>query len=275
MVTFSGLVRTLAVTKNPATALISKVTKKKAEITFKNGNKLHLTWRQFTFFRDHYEIMRQYQVGNVDDASFRIKTKKFEFVGSPIIMCLAYELESGTYDCDCQGKVVLDVGGFQGESAVFFSGMGANKVIIYEPVTANYQFIKENVRLNHVNAEIHVEGVGDKDEVIVVPYEEADNCFGLSRKGPCKMKIKVRNAADIIDKSGADLAKFDCEGAEKHLVNISNETLRKIGFYIIETHSPEIKKQLIQKFRDSGFSLVKGNEEAEEISTVHFKRHSL
>lgn len=284
MVTFSGLVRTLVVTKNPATALISKVTKKKAEITFKNGNKLHLTWRQFTFFRDHYEIMRQYQVENVDDASFRIKTKKFEFVGSPIIMCLAYELESGNYDCDCQGKVVLDVGGFQGESAVFFSGMGANKVIIYEPVKANHQFIKENVRLNHVNAEIHDEGVGDKNGVIVVPYGEANNpyssllsslCFGISQKGPCEMEIKVRNVADVIDKSGADLAKFDCEGAEKYLVNVPTQILRKIELYIIEVHSSEIKNQLIQKFLHSGFRLVKGNEEAGEVSTVHFKRYSL
>ena len=76
MVTFGGLMRTMAVTKNPATAVISKVTKKRVEITFKNGNKLHLTWQQFTFFRDHYEIMRQYQVENADDASFRFKNKK-------------------------------------------------------------------------------------------------------------------------------------------------------------------------------------------------------
>jgi FkbM family methyltransferase len=220
MVTLSGLMRTVAVTKNPATAIISKITKKRVAITFKNGDKLHLTWRQFTFFRDHYEIMRQYQVENIDGASFRVRTKKFEFVGSPIIMCVVHELESGNYDCDCQGKVVLDVGGFQGESAVFFSGMGANKVIIYEPVTANHQFIKENVRLNHVNAEIHDEGVGDKNGVIVVPYGEANNCFGISQEGPCEMEIKVRNVADVIDKSGADLAKFDCEGAEKYLVNV-------------------------------------------------------
>jgi len=43
--------------------------------------------------------------------------------------------------------------------------------IIYEPVAEHLQFIKENVRLNHVNAEIHVEGVGDKDGTIAVPYD--------------------------------------------------------------------------------------------------------
>jgi len=272
MVTLSGLRRTIAVTKNPASAIISKMTKKKAEITFKNGAKLHLTWRQFTFFRDHYEVMRQYQVENVDETSFRFKTTRFEFVGTPIIMCLIHELESGIYGCDCKGKVVLDVGGYLGESAVFFSGMGASRVIIYEPVAEHLQFIKENVRLNHVNAEIHVEGVGDKDGTIAVPYDVADNCFGLSQKGFNEMKIKVRNAADIIAESNADLAKFDCEGAEKYLLNVPAEILRKIEFYIIEVHSAETKKQLIKKFQESGFNTVNEKENTKEISIIRFKR---
>jgi FkbM family methyltransferase len=85
--------------------------------------------------------------------------------------------------------------------------MGANKVIIYEPVTANHQFIKENVRLNHVNAEIHDEGVGDKNGVIVASYGEANNpyssllsslCFGISQKEPellsCQKVLHIREA---------------------------------------------------------------------------------
>jgi len=284
MVTFSGLARTVAVAKNPVTAIISKATKKRAEITFKNGNKLRLTWRQFTFFRDHDEIMRRFEVENIDDTSFRIKRNDFELVGSPALCLVMSELESGNYECDCRGKVVLDIGGFQGESAVFFSRMGANKVIIYEPVAANQPFIKENARLNHVNVEIHEEGVGEKDGVVAVTYEEnTDNNpfsivgssrFGIiSRKGDHKLEVKVRNVVDVLDKSGADVAKFDCEGSEKYLINVPTKTLRKIEYYIIEAHSPEIKKQLLKKFQDSGFSLVKVNEISEEVSTVHFKRN--
>ena len=181
------------------------------------------------------------------------KTKKFELIGLPILLLLINELESGNYDYDCKGKVVLDVGGFQGETAVFFSGMGAKKVVIYEPVTANHRFISENVRLNHVNAEIHDEGVGESDGVIAVPYEESTDPssvllsslrFGLTQKGPFEMQIKVRNIADIIDKSGATFAKIDCEGAEKNLINVPTNVLRKIEFYIIEVHSAEIKKHL-------------------------------
>jgi FkbM family methyltransferase len=228
--------------------------------------------------------MRRFKVENIDENSFRIKRKDFELVGSPGICLVMSELESGNYDCDCHGKVVLDVGGFQGESAVFFSKMGANKVIIYEPVTANLPFIKENAQLNHVNVEIHEEGVGEKDGFVAVPYEEdTDNNpfsivgssrFGIiSRKGAHELEIKVRNAVDVIDKSGADVAKFDCEGSEKYLIDVPTKTLRKIEYYIIEAHSSEIKKHLLQKFQDSRFSLVKGNETSEEVSTVHFKRN--
>lgn len=284
MVTLSGLARTVKVTKNPFTAIISKITRKKVGITFKNGNKLSLTWRQFIFFRDSYEKMGEgCFMENFDDTSFRIRTSKFELIGSPAMCCVISEIESGNYDCDCKEKIVLDIGGFQGESAVFFSGLGASKVIIYEPVTANQQFIKENVRLNHVNVEIHEEGIGEKDGLINVPYDEdsynnpfslvGSSRFGIiSEKGTHKMKIKVRNVTDVINESGADIAKFDCEGSEKYLVNVPTENLRKIEYYIIEAHSPEIKKQLLQKFKDSGFNLVKGNEKAEKLSTLHFRR---
>ena len=148
-------------------------------------------------------------------------------------------MESNTYDCDCNSKIVLDVV-FKVESAVFFSRIDASKMIISEPVTEYHPIYRENVRLNQVNAEIHVKGVSDKDRVIAVPYVKTDNGFELSQKEHSEMKMKVRNVTDIIDKSGADVANIDYEDAEKYFVNISNKTLGKISSHIIEIHSPEI-----------------------------------
>lgn len=274
MVSFGGLRRTFAVTKNPATALFSKFTKKRAKIIFKNGNNLELTWEQFTYLRDHYGSIKAFEIRNFENNTYHMKNAKFQFIGSPIIMCLIDELETGMYDCDYKGKVVLDIGGFQGESAVFFSKMGAKKIIVYEPVLANHRFIECNVRLNQVNAEIHNKGVADKDGVVIVNYENADNCFGILENGRNKMEINVRNIENVIEESGADIAKIDCEGAEKYLVDIPADTLRKIEFYMIEAHSAEIKKALIVKFRQSGFILSKGDEEPENISVVQFRRQN-
>ncbi|MGD0407177.1 MAG: FkbM family methyltransferase [Candidatus Bathyarchaeia archaeon] len=274
MVTLSGLAGTLSVAKNPHTALALKLTKKRKKITFANGSEFRLTWQQFRFLRDHYKLVEKYNLQQIDDETFKIHTDRFQFVGSLILMCLVDEMESGIYDYDYRGKVVLDIGGFEGDSAVYFWGMGAKKVIIYEPVLAHIKFIKENVLLNKVNAEIHEEGIGKEDGEITIAYDQADNCFGLERKGlPNKMNIKIRDISKVIAESDAEVAKIDCEGAEISLVNVPKEILRRLEYVIIEVHTPQIRQVLIQKFKDSGFILAKGNEENDQqISIICLKR---
>ena len=48
--------------------------------------------------------------------------------------------EKKVYDCDYKDKIVLDVGAFCGETAVFFYLMGAKKVVIYEPVLDHHKY---------------------------------------------------------------------------------------------------------------------------------------
>ena len=87
------------------------------------------------------------------------------------------------------------------------------------------------------------------------------------------MKIKIKDITKIISESGAEVAKIDCEGAEISLVNVPQEILRKIEYAMIEVHSLQIRHALIQKFRNSGFTLEKSEEECKEpVSTVYFKR---
>jgi len=139
-------------------------------------------------------------------------------------------------------------------------------------VAANLRFIRENIRLNNVNAEIHEEGIGVEDGEITVPYDEANNCFGLSKTGPHEMTIKIRNITKVVDESGANVAKIDCEGAEESLLNVPTETLRRVELYIIEVHTPEIKRKVIQKFKESGFNLTKDTGDNEQISLIVLER---
>ena len=274
MVTLRGVTRTLTTTKNPLSVFILKLTKKRAKVTFANGSNFQLTWPQFRFLRDHYELLKKYNISQVDDRSFKIQTDHFKLVGSINLMCILDEIESGIYDYDCHGKVVLDIGGFEGESAVFFWMMGAKKVVIYEPVLEHIKFIKENVLLNKLNAEIHSEGIGDKDGEITVDYDQADNCFGLERDGLTKkMVIKIRGVEKVIFESGAQVAKFDCEGAEASIVNVPKKILRQLEYVMIEVHAPKIRQAIVKKFRECGFLLVKVTQEGDQqISIVCFKR---
>jgi FkbM family methyltransferase len=180
-----------------------------------------------------------------------------------------------TYSVDCKDKVVLDVGGFIGETAVLFLALGASKVVIYEPVAGHQEYIKLNMAINGINAEIHDEGIGKVDGYDLIKYDALDVCFGLRNSGQKQRKIKIKNVRRVIEESGANIAKFDCEGAENSLLGVPGESLRRIGFYIIEVHTPKIKEAIENKFKRSGFNIVRHipNKGDWKDSTIFFQRN--
>jgi FkbM family methyltransferase len=273
LVTISGLIKTIRVVKNPQAVFIAKITKNMMKITFKNGTKARITLRQFCFFRDHFSLVEKYKLQQVSEDTFRIQTDSIQLIGSQVLMCIIDEIESGIYNYDCCGKVVLDIGGFEGESAAYFWSKGAKKVIIYEPVVDHIPTIKQNISLNRINAEIHQEGIGFIDGEIIVVYDQADNCFGLNGgKLQNKMIIKVRNITQVLAESSADVAKIDCEGAEISIVNVPPEILRRTEYFMIEVHTTDIRKKLLEKFQSSGFALEKERNDNGNISMLYFKR---
>jgi len=274
MVTIKGLIRTLTIVKNPFSAILLKFTNKRTKITFSHGSRFIVTWSQFRFLRDNYELVKKYHLQQIDFNTFKIITDRFQLIGSQVLICTLDEIESGIYDCDCKGKVVLDIGGFEGDSAVYLWAMGASKVVIYEPVVEHRKYIEENIRLNNINAELHIEGIGNLDGELTIGYTKADNCFGLDTEDqPNKMKIRIKDISKVISESGAEVAKIDCEGAEISLVNVPKEILRKLEYAMIEVHSVQIRQALIQKFKSSGFVLEKGDKECKApVSLVYFRR---
>jgi len=216
-----------------------------------------LTWSQYWKVREIKQA--GYTILQISDDLFKIKNNAIALVGSSDMLQAVGEIDSGFYDWDYRGKVVLDIGGFQGESAVFFFKNGAKKIIIYEPVETHHELIKQNILLNQVSAEIHGEGIGSHDCIETVSYQIADLGFRIDGIGQHKMQIKIRNLASIIEESHADIAKFNCEGAEKSIINLHPEVLRKIAVYLVMAHSKQISEMIITKFKQSGFELVRRN----------------
>jgi FkbM family methyltransferase len=266
--TLKGIVKTIRTTYNFWVDFSFQSSNEKKRIFFRNGTSFFLTWPEYWKIRD--VISAGYGVSQLGDDLFQIQKVPVTLVGSSEMLKSISE-GSGFYDFDCVDKTVLDIGGFQGESAVIFSSMGAKKVIIYEPVPNHQETIKKNVLLNHVNAELHEEGIGNSDSFETINYTSTDLGFGHGSNGSNQLKIRLRNITRIIDESGADVAKFNCEGAEESLVCVPPEVLRKINIYIIMAHSPEISNAIIRKFNSSGFSLIRKNSAR---SFLYFKRES-
>ncbi len=310
MSSLSRLIKTIVTTKNFTTVMLSRQNGKRVLVKFRNGLQLNLDWSQFFLFRDNYstivefsikqlnddlfritnnnldytgnafsislilKVKKNCQIQQIDKETFRVKNDKFELVGSYVssgLLFLICEFLKGDYECNCRDKVVLDVGGFQGETAVFFSLMGAKKIVIYEPVLEHQKLIQTNVSRNQVNAEIHDEGIGEIDEVKTISYETITVGLGLNGTGTKQMYVKIKNASQVIESSGAEIAKFDCEGGEISLVNVPTSILRKVRLYMIEAHGSDIREALIQRFENAGFVLTK-DVHGEHCSLLHFER---
>jgi hypothetical protein len=133
--------------------------------------------------------MRDFDVNQTEKDTFYVKKGDFQVVGSAGILVCVRELRAGEYDCDFQGKVVLDIGGFEGDSAAYFWSKNARKIIIYEPVAEHIQWIKKNIDLNKINAELHQAGIGTKNGTKTIQYEKPDIGFGLLNQGSKNMEV--------------------------------------------------------------------------------------
>jgi FkbM family methyltransferase len=307
MAKISVVWRTLTVTRKPLAGFSLKRDNSRKSVTFKNGSTYCLNWSQFRVFRDNYQFLKKYTVTQTGDDLFKIndaqsevvcsatllpmlfdlmqnfaihqenelyclKNEKQKLVGTEAMLVCIQELRTGEYECDCKGKVVLDVGGFEGESAVYFWGKGAKKIVIYEPVTAHVEAIKKNVALNSIEAEIHPSGIGNQDGTQTIHFNQTDPGFGILSKGAKTTEIEVSDVSRVIVESGAQIGKFDCEGAEESLVGVPADILQKIPYYIIEVHSLKIKDAILEKFLGAGFSLEKEIPKPGEFVVVIFKR---
>lgn len=271
MVTIKEIFQALKTTQNFWDVLSFINPEKKVRVIFRNGCEAELNLQEY---QQVLSILSKGYSIEVVDKFLCFKKNGAKIAGPLSLLNVLSEGLEEVYSVDCRNKIVLDIGGFIGDSAVFFSAAGAKKVIIYEPVVANHEFIKLNLSLNGINAELHDEGIGETDGYTMIHYDKIDVCFGLNNLGPNKMQIKIRSIRSVIEESCADLAKLDCEGAESALVSVPSEILRKIEFYIIEMHTLDIKKALVKKFRASGFVIVKEipKIDDEKSSTVFFSR---
>lgn len=297
MVNIDGILKTLKVTSSPKVLLL-KARRKQGLVAFKNGAKLNLSWSEFLMLRDLYgHWSKDFKVEKVSDNLFKfigpfeftgtlelarsifgltnkygysiketgrdlynVSKDKVTLTGSSVMVHFIKELTEGIYKCDCTGKTVLDVGGFEGETAAYFYSLGAKKVIVYEPIPANFKKIEQNMLQNHYNAELHNQGIGAVNGTTKIEFcDEGSMC-------------SIKSTTAVLTESQADVAKIDAEGAEETLCDIPNDILRSIGYYMIETHSNRIRERILQKFTDAGFSLTADFKMVNEIDVIHLKR---
>lgn len=155
------------------------------------------------------------------------------------------------YGTNYKGLRVLDIGGYHGESAIFFVLMGAQRVVCVEPYPPALSRIRENLRLSGTEEHVKViaTAVGAERGEGVLFVSEADSqsntLQGVGRSGTpadfsSSIRVPVLTFEDILNEAGweeVDVAKLDCEGCEYAIFSsASDESLRRVKVWIMEFH---------------------------------------
>jgi FkbM family methyltransferase len=173
-----------------------------------------------------------------------------------IIMDRIYVLES-SYD------VIVDIGGFLGETAWWFITEGyAKRVIVFEPVY--YDLCKSNV--GDV-AEVRPQAVHWSKGVLV--FKVSGGRSRIAHSGE-EMAETVTLSELLSSLTGRVAVKMDCEGCEESILHTPCDILRRSEEYIVETH-PWVSMESIVRYMEScGFSVSLRKQDI-----YHFRRHRL
>jgi FkbM family methyltransferase len=260
MVTLTGLVRTFKTARKAGLWQVAKLyVTRKPQIFRIDDTETRLSWQEYRSLRNYW--IQGYEFKFRNGHLILILPDGLQVAGNIHTLEILQEPFAEIYGKKLfpyQGARVLDVGGYAGETMLLFFDWGANSVVVYEPIPENCDFIHLNARMNGLESktEIYQEGIAEHDHVATIRYTPANCGFSVGDGGNKKALIQFRDIRKVIENSKADIAKFDCEGAEQYLESVSVDTLRVIPNYTIETHSTMIREALMLKFRESGFTLV-------------------
>jgi len=166
-------------------------------------------------------------------------------------------------------SIVVDVGAHIGSFSISVA-RSAYKVLAFEPEPTNYQMLKKNMELNHLENmsifEMAVSGIsGYQDIYTCQGGSSADYSLYEGETMNRKMgRIPTISVEDIIKREGLpriDFLKLDCEGAEHDIVrNMSFETAAKIMGITLEMHCvpQEYSIDIPLRLRELGFQVEMG-----------------
>jgi len=193
-----------------------------------------------------------------------------------------FELAETFYD-ECYGGfdvsngTVIDVGAFIGDTAIYFAGEGAKKVIAFEPAPPMYETAIRNVQMNKLGNIINVrnEAVGERYGETMVKYEKLwpglSSTFSSTRnRSKSYYKVKAIPISDVIlGLDRVDLLKIDCEGCEHRILlhAYKSRVLRNISNIIVEIHGNPYT--ILGLFSKSSYKIIKKMSHGKNLHLIH------
>jgi FkbM family methyltransferase len=142
-----------------------------------------------------------------------------------------------------RNKIVVDVGAYIGDSAIYFALRGAKRVIAIEPHPLAFKEMLENIKLNNLEkviAPINAGLTSRSGSICIknVNVEETESSY--HSPGACDTNVPATTLSEVISKYGVagDLfvLKMDCEGCEYDVILNDYEHIKLFEELVVEYH---------------------------------------
>ncbi|MFX0132102.1 MAG: FkbM family methyltransferase [Candidatus Hodarchaeota archaeon] len=157
-------------------------------------------------------------------------------------------------------KVILDIGGYIGDTALFFVLEKAKKIIVYEINKDSYQILIENIRINRLEnrVEAYNKGISNRhEEVALKIYEQkgSSSIYNISKGKRIEEKAELIPLHEVLIKP-IDILKMDCEGSEydilldileNNLIDLINEGIILEYHNLDKLHNSRIAVMLLKE----------------------------
>jgi FkbM family methyltransferase len=176
--------------------------------------------------------------------------------------------DQGEYNAlNANGKTVVDVGAYVGDSSIYFALRGAKRVIAIEPHPTAFKEMLDNIRLNNLEYVIVPinAGLASKQGKICIGETDVSRTAGLYyRSDKYGGEIPAITLSELIKKYGVGydaVLKMDCEGCEYDIILNDYQSVKIFNELIFEYHtdttSEPVSRLLKVLARDYCYKIVK------------------
>lgn len=219
----------------------------------------------YDFFERYFRLKKNQKIYKKDGKLFvKIEGLVFYVSSLDVLITLIEIFEEKCYDFfDLKDKMVLDIGGFVGDSAIFFAWKGAKNVVMYEANPFMCEIAEQNIKLNNL-----------ADKIQVRKAAVAKNCgfqsfhfrqdhpvmssLSSTTKNSTQHKVATVSLSSVINEFGhIDVMKIDCEGAEYDLLSTAYDEhiLNKVDNIMMEVHGP--LQPIVDVLQKADFNILK------------------
>lgn len=157
-----------------------------------------------------------------------------------------------------KNAVIIDIGGYIGDTAMLFANRGASRVYMFEPSKKYYDMACINLA-PYSNIVTFNQAVGHRNGFGILSGSLMGKTLTSGKGEP----VSIRAFNDLVDEiltreNCIDIVKMDCEDAERQIIEESNPRIfERIHSFWIEMHgSQDQNASLVEYLKELGYDLV-------------------